>query len=398
MASFTHVFSAEEIEYLLQHPEVVAAREKLCGSSSGTLYFSIEVTATIRQTLDEKLGIDLSNISRIPLRWIVGDTAPHVDVGPAHFENTYLVYVNDSAGEFILDTTAHPIAANTAYVFNEGIQHETTNTGATPRLLVGPMNKLAQPVGIPPINYFPSEADALAQTNGYGYSVTFTIGSPGSGEPFGGYTHWRIASNSTGSSSQTQVYANGTVLNSDGYYFMYPGTPCFLEGTTILCLVDGAEKYVAVEILKKGDLVKTSLDGYKPVVLIGNGSILNPGNDERTEDRLYKCSPAKYPELTHDLFITGCHSILIPALTPEQRAATIKHLGKVYATDKKHRLIACIDERAEPWNSEGRYPIWHFALEHTDEHMNYGVYANGGLLVETCSISFLKTKSNMTVA
>jgi hypothetical protein len=27
--------------------------------------------------------------------------------------------------------------------------------------------------------------------------------------------------------------------------------------------------------------------------------------------------------------------------------------------------------------------------------MNYGVYANG-LLVETCSINFLKNKSNMT--
>ena len=29
--------------------------------------------------------------------------------------------------------------------------------------------------------------------------------------------------------------------------------------------------------------------------------------------------------------------------------------------------------------------------------MNYGVYANGGLLVETCCINSLKTKSNMTL-
>ena len=41
------------------------------------------------------------------------------------------------------------------------------------------------------------------------------------------------------------------------------------------------------------------------------------------------------------------------------------------------------------------YTIWHFSLENSDERMNYGVYANGGLLVETSSISFLKKKSNM---
>ena len=28
--------------------------------------------------------------------------------------------------------------------------------------------------------------------------------------------------------------------------------------------------------------------------------------------------------------------------------------------------------------------------------MNYGVYANGGLLVETCTINYLKNRSNMT--
>jgi hypothetical protein len=60
--------------------------------------------------------------------------------------------------------------------------------------------------------------------------------------------------------------------------------------------------------------------------------------------------------------------------------------------------MACVDERAEPWNSENTYTIWHFALDHNDHTMNYGVYANGGLLVETCSINFLKNKSNMTIA
>ena len=59
--------------------------------------------------------------------------------------------------------------------------------------------------------------------------------------------------------------------------------------------------------------------------------------------------------------------------------------------------MGCVDERSEPWNSEGTYTIYHFALEHPDEKMNQGVYVNGGLLVETCSIHFLKNKSNMVI-
>ena len=125
--------------------------------------------------------------------------------------------------------------------------------------------------------------------------------------------------------------------------------------------------------------------------------IYNPDNDERTENRLYKCSTSKYPQLKEDLYITGCHSILEFPITTKQMKDTIKHLGKLFVTDNKYRLIACVDERAEPWNSKGTYMIWHFALENSNEGMNYGVYANGGLLVETCCISFLKNKSNMVL-
>jgi hypothetical protein len=284
------------------------------------------------------------------------------------------------------------IEANTGFVFNEGLSHETLGTGGIARLLLGPMNELAEPVGVG-VTYYPTQADALAFTNSYGVSGSFVVGDGG---PYGGYTSWRIASNSPGSSPKNVVYQNGDTLISDNSYYLYPAAPCFLQGTTVLCQVGGVEQYVPVEQLKKGTLVKTSLDGYKAVVLVGNGSLLNPGNDERTENRLYKCSASKYPELKDDLYITGCHSILESKITDKQKEDTIKHLGTVFVTDKKYRLIACVDERAEPWNSEGTYKIWHFALENENERMNYGVYANGGLLVETCPIKALKDKSNMS--
>jgi hypothetical protein len=241
------------------------------------------------------------------------------------------------------------------------------------------------------VQYYSNESDALTQTNMLGSSGVYVVDGA-----IYGFNAWRLASNSTGTSPQDQVYMNGIELEPDGNYFLYPAAPCFLEGTGILCNVDDKDVYMPIESLKPGMLVKTSLDGYKKIELIGKGTIFNPGNTERIEDRLYKCSPTSYPGLNKDLYITGCHSILVRELSEVQRTATTKYLGRIFVTDKKYRLMACVDERAEPWNSEGVYTIWHIALENNDPQMNYGIYAEG-LLVESCSINFLKKKSNMTM-
>jgi len=344
-------------------------------------------------TLHDTFGLDLSAVHSIPMRWIKGDTAPHVDVTSQAFEYTHLLYLNDSPGELVVGDESYPIRSNTAFVFQEGISHETRHTEYTPRLLLGPMSEQALPVGAP-LTYYATEADALAYTNPIGYSGSFTVGDGG---PFGGFTSWRLASNSSGSSPQNVVYADGSVLNADGSYQLYGSTPCFLEGSTILCLINDVEMYVPVEALTNGTLVKTSLRGWKKVVAVGKGSIQNPGDDARTENRLYRCSPSQYPALKQDLYLTGCHSILEFPITEKQKEDTIARLGKLFVTDKKYRLMACVDERAEPWNSEGTYPIYHFALENEDDGMNDGVYANGGLLVESCAIRTLLHRSNMTL-
>ena len=382
-------FSTELLQSILQHPDVVAAKDKL--ASSNKVSFSIVLTPELRSAIQTQFGLSLSNVSDIPMRWIKGDTAPHVDSGASKFTNTYLAYLTNSPGSFVVDGVSYPITANTGYKFNEGLSHRTQETGNEPRLLLGPMNEFAEPVGISVTFYYPSEADALANTNELAQYDSYIIQS------VSGYTHWRIeSSNSTGSSPQNVIYKTGDTLINDGLYYLYPSAPCFLEGTQILCQVNGVETYVPIEQLKPGSLVKTSLDGYKPIKYIGKGSLKNPGTDERIENRLYKCSPSKYPELKEDLYITGCHSILVDTLNEQERKETKEHLGKLFVTAKKYRLMACVDARAEPWCSEGSYTIWHFALEHEDVKMNYGVYANG-LLVETCSINFMRTKSNMTL-
>jgi hypothetical protein len=212
------------------------------------------------------------------------------------------------------------------------------------------MNELAEPVGLSTMYYYPSQADALANTNEIGNVSSYTVGAGG---PFGSYTHWRIASNSTGTSPQNVTYANGQTLDPVGTYYLYPGNPCFLEGTQVLCLKDEKEIYLPIESLTTGTLVKTSLSGYKRIEIIASGSLQNPSSSDRIADRLYKCSKEAYPELKEDLFLTGHHSILVNSLTETQKQGIIKHLGRVFVTDKKYRLIACVDERAEPWASEG---------------------------------------------
>jgi hypothetical protein len=196
----------------------------------------------------------------------------------------------------------------------------------------------------------------------------------------------------SGSSGLITTFINSStgVLNFTLQY------PCFLEGTKILCFKNNEEVYRPVESIQKGDLVKTIYNGYMPVCMMGTTSLYNPGNDYRVANRLYKCPKENYPSLFEDLYITGCHSILVPWMTNDQWENTKAVNGHIYVTDNHFRLIACADEKAEPYNKEGFMNIYHIALDHHDVCMNYGIYANG-LLVESCSIEYLIKYSNLKI-
>jgi hypothetical protein len=169
---------------------------------------------------------------------------------------------------------------------------------------------------------------------------------------------------------------------------------CFKENTKILT----NKGYKEIEVLKKGDLVQTLRDGFKPITIIGKKEIYHPASKERIKNQLYQCCQEKYPELLEPLIMTGCHCILVDNSTSvvdaEQIEKVIEVNGGIYITDGKLRLPACVDERTIVFPMEGIYTIYHLALEHDDNLMNYGIYANG-LLVETCSERNLKELSGM---
>ena len=170
-------------------------------------------------------------------------------------------------------------------------------------------------------------------------------------------------------------------------------TICFKEGSLILT----DKGYVAIQFLRKGDLVKTSKDGFKSIDMIGFKEINHVAVEDRINDQLYVCSTSKYPEVFEDLVLTGSHSILVDNFISEkQKQTTAEVLGQIYVTDNKYRLPACVDDRASVYKEKGIHTIYHLALENDNYYMNYGIYANG-LLVETCSKRYLKELSNITL-
>jgi hypothetical protein len=189
------------------------------------------------------------------------------------------------------------------------------------------------------------------------------------------------------------VNANGASTTSAPLALYYM---CFLEGTKILCYDPESKQEIErpIESLRSGDLVKTTMDGYKAIDTIGTSKIYNPANSMRSKNRLYKYSKENHPELKEDLVITGCHAVLVSELSDEERRDLIDIQGKVYVTADYYRLIACVDKRSQPYEKEGLFNIWHLALENDNYYFNYGIYANG-LKVETASKRMMKEMSGM---
>jgi len=386
----TDVLTSEEIAFINSLDSVISAEEEILHTQASSVKFTAVLPDSIKDILKTKLGLDLFSITDVPMRFIRGDTSAHVDQGESSFENTYIIYLTDSEGEFIIGDDTFEIKKGNAFVFPEGLSHETKGTNDTVRLAIGPMSESGFPVGVG-VYYYLTYQDAINVTNLYYSTGSFTIES----FPVTPYNTWKIAPNSNGTSSQTTVYKPGDTLNPDGNYYLYYSVACFLEGSTILCLIDNEEKYVPIQDMRKGTLVKTLENGYRKVELIGRKPFINSGSEERGEQQLYVCSKEKYPELTEDLVLTGDHSILVGAINDEQRKKMTELLGEIFVTENHYRLLAFLDDRAEPWSSMGEHTIWHFALESDNIYVNYGVYANGGLLVESSPIRFIRDKAFM---
>lgn len=140
------LITEEERTILCTRQDALDAYNRL-PNHAGQVYFQMMVPESVKQSLSDRFGLNLSGIERLPFRWIRGDTAAHVDRGQSDFEKTYLVYLTDGDGEFHIGDESYPIEAGTGFSFSEGTRHEVTGTNGTTRLLLGPMSEQGFAVG-----------------------------------------------------------------------------------------------------------------------------------------------------------------------------------------------------------------------------------------------------------
>jgi hypothetical protein len=235
-----NLLSSNEIAEILTNPIVQSNKEQL--STLQQVDFSIQLPDAIKTKLETGLGINLTQITSIPMRWIKGDTLPHIDKGESVFNNTFLVYLTDSIGNLIIDGQSYPITAGNAHIFSESIAHSTVNTGDSERLMIGPMSETGFQVGgiSYSIIYFNNETDAnqsAASTTQNGYTdATNAIGANDYDDYNAGNSYrikqvndissWNIATNTDGNepSPNGGPYNAGTALTPNGIYYLYPYT------------------------------------------------------------------------------------------------------------------------------------------------------------------------------
>jgi hypothetical protein len=171
---------------------------------------------------------------------------------------------------------------------------------------------------------------------------------------------------------------------------------CFNEGTKILCLnAELKEEYIPIELLKKGDLVKSYLHGYRKIDLIGKGNVINNPLDKHQS--MYKMEKTESNGLLEDLIITGYHSILVDQLSEEEEE-TQKQMNFEQSIDDKQLLFACVSKEFQQLQDNDVYHYYHFILENDgDDEKRFGVYANGVLCETPSKTLFMKKYSEHNI-
>ena len=84
----------------------------------------------------------------------------------------------------------------------------------------------------------------------------------------------------------------------------------------LFCLKNDKEEYLPIQDLRKGDIVKTYLHGYRKIDLIGKGQMVN--NPNSWHRCMYLLEKTEENKLTEDLIVTGGHALLVDKLSDEE--------------------------------------------------------------------------------
>jgi len=274
--AFLNVLSTEDINSILNMPDVVNAKTNLTSVKD----FTIHLSETVKQVLLDTMGLDLFKIDDVPMRWIRGNTAAHADhtkTGDT-VDNTYLVYLSDSVGTLDVDGQSHPIVKGAGYIFSEGLVHGSSNNDDEPRLMLGPMSSAGVHVGVATTIVAESgiirmrEVESEIQYSTDNGSTWYTI-------------YWPCSIQNTSPTEFNYVYVNFTtditLFYTNSYFVVLTGGIVFgipdlrPDGTRPKIIVDGVSNYPG--LVQNGD---SSSDGHGYIAIMNleieaiNGSTL----------------------------------------------------------------------------------------------------------------------------
>ena len=172
---------------------------------------------------------------------------------------------------------------------------------------------------------------------------------------------------------------------------------CFNEDTKILCFnpETNEEYYTPIQNLKKGDLVKTYLHGYRKIDIICTGKLRN--NIYYFGKYMCKMRKTETNSLIEDLIVTGAHALLVDELSEEERLKTTEVFSKwriPFILDEKYLLLAGISDKFEIMKEDIVYTYYHFCVENDgNDETRYGVWANGVLVETPCKKNILEFRN-----
>jgi len=291
--------SEEDISYILTLPEVLEAKKNIDSKINGSVYFSVNITSSIKKTIIDKFGLTLDTV---PMRWIKGDIMPHIDTSSKKFEKTHLVYLTDSQGEFLLENNSYPITKGNAFVFNEGLRHETINTGLEPRLLLGPMSEEGLAVGAPTTIAGAGGTSVYLRDVGFGTQYSYDQSNwQGISLPIS------VQNTSPADGMLTLEFTTDITVNSDLFYFI-----CITEniqfgvktlnnnGTRPQITIDGAVNYPG--LIKNYD----GSTGYNSINIF-NLEVLSIGATTLASGAGWLCQ-SNFGNSATDNYVINCYS------------------------------------------------------------------------------------------
>jgi len=213
----SYSLSNTDIDSLLNLPEVIRSKEQIDAQThSGAIYLNASLDDSLKENISQQLGLPLSGLDTIPMRWIKGDTKPHIDKAARSFEKTYLTYLTSSPGELIVDGNSYPITQGCGYVFDENVSHETIGTGTEPRLLLGPMSEQGFSVG----GSTTITADGETETIYFRYTAETGVEYKINDSSYYGFSLPPTIVNSNPAFRLKVLFENDMTLETDIWYFI----------------------------------------------------------------------------------------------------------------------------------------------------------------------------------